>query len=233
MRRGGSHHCQLSWWASQVVFDVVVWVWDPRAMLETLPLFGWSTSPTSTLRPISRSRFYYSSIYSAIVFPHMGQQLCSSAPHGPTVPSAATNSSTLCYSSHSPPVSHWVFGCGDSRHCPSPGPEPGSLSPEPGLLSPPWVRVSTALGPWVMSLGALWVFSFFINPNNPSMLQSLYFPSWKWSLFPPTNWIGSSIIPNDIPFNNFNWTKYGLDVKFRSQGSRRLSQYRWFSQPLH
>ena len=129
--------------------------WDPRAMLETLPLFGWSTSPTSTLRPISRSRFYYSSIYSAIVFPHMGQHLCSSAPHGPTVPSAATNSSTLCYSSHSPPVSHWVFGCGDSRHCPSPGPRArlsfppsqGSSSlPESGSLQP-WVH-----GSWVWEL---------------------------------------------------------------------------------
>ena len=120
--------------------------WDPRAMLETLPLFGWSTSPTSTLRPISRSRFYYSSIYSAIVFPHMGQQLCSSAPHGPTVPSAATNSSTLCYSSHSPPVSHWVFGCGDSRHCPSPGPRARlSFPPSQGSSSLP---VSGSLQPW-------------------------------------------------------------------------------------
>ena len=99
---------------------------------------GGPQRPISTPGPVST--ILPQSTLCAIVFPHMGRQLCSSAPHGPTVPSAAaTNSSTLCYTSPPPPVSHWVFGCGDSRHCPSP--------PVLRSLSSPCARVCFSLSP--------------------------------------------------------------------------------------
>ena len=65
----------------------------------------------------------------------MGQQPCSTWSNSPICYQQQFHSKlcTLCYCAHSPPppVSHWVFGCGDSRHCP---PAPGSLSPRSRVL---------------------------------------------------------------------------------------------------
>ena len=91
MRRRGSHHCQLSWWASQVVFDVVVWVWV--------------RSPCDAGNAASVWVVHVPNLYSAthlqVPFLLFLNLLCHSLPpHGPTsmlLCSTWSNSSICCH----------------------------------------------------------------------------------------------------------------------------------------
>ena len=233
-------YCHPSWWASQVVFDVVVWVWDPRAMLETLPLFGWSLhSPQLPcllcpdlhqvpFLPCTSSLFFPLLHTLCYGFPllstHTGQQLCFSAPHGSTVPSAgSTNSCTLC---HCAVTLHLLLlllllllsptGClaaGIPGIVPlPPAPAPPSLSPWaraplPSLCQAPHSPGSRGRGPGSPiteppKTSSLSWFLFDQNCNN-------YKQSSRRATFYTVSisHLGKRTTVAIICFNQFNWTK--------------------------
>ena len=159
----------------------------------------------------------------------MGQQPCSTWANSPICYHQQFHSKlcTLCYCAHSPPppVSHWVFGCGDSRHCP---PAPGSLSPRSRVLP----TGSPACELYVKS-NHIKLETITDSPDNQKDNICLHssksqFPIKKvgtvrFILHLPINSIGSNFITNDIPFNYFNWAKYGLMWSFGPRGLPTLT----------